>query len=298
MREARCSRCGAVFPVAHDGAVCPYCGAEPRSKIAGALAFVGRRWIIVAILLLALVFARPSREAWMWIGLISIIAALALGWFFLSRARRKSTDEIANLHLGLDPQSPRTGESQSVALSPPKVPDRWRALVDSRPPRDVYLPSKVWKGFVVETFYVVLILYFAFLSGKKHHVSPLEFFYSHPDVGDSALLLTYFASIGARLKGFLTTRHIMRDGEVTIAYTMNRSFFNRATYRFWTKTGAVFERRTRVIKRPDFATDFGLVPVFYMPQDPRESVALYATEFSVRLPESAAVPLQKVALKG
>jgi len=231
----------------------------------------------------------------MWIGLISIIAALALGWFFLSRAKSKSSDEIASLDLHASPRGP-TQSSATIPLSPPKVPDRWRSLVDSRPPRDVYMPRKVWKGFVVETCYVVSIFYFALVGAEQRHVSPLHFFYTHPDAGSFGILIPYFWSVGARIKSYLSTRDIMRDGEVTIAYTTDRSL-NRATYRFWTRTGAVFERRTRVIKRPDLTNDFGLVPVFYMPQDPRKSVALYGTEFSVRLPEAAAAPLPNVPVK-
>jgi hypothetical protein len=257
------------------------------------LVFAGRHWVFLTIAILAVVFVRPSPEAWTWIGAAAILAVLGLLWFALSRARLKSTDEVANLDLGLSPQvSSRPGTS-SIALSPPKVPDRWRALVDSRSPRDVYMWARVWTSFLGETISVIVIICANFAGAHSHHESPIQFVFSHPDVGSLAILLPYFASVGARIKGFLTTRDIMRDGEVTIAYTINQSG-SRATYQFWTKTGAVFERRTRVIKRPEFSAGLGLVPVFYMPEDPRKSVALYGTEFSIRLPqEDSARQLEK-----
>ncbi len=296
MREIRCRHCGAVFPSHHDGAVCPYCGSEPGSKFAGALGFLGRHWLAITAILLAAIFVRPSHGAWTWLTFVSIAAALGLAWFFLARAKRgKSPGEIETLDLGIERGIPRLG-SPNVPLSPPKVPERWRALVDSRPPREVYLPPKVWKSFFVETFSVAFVVYGYYSAANRRHLSPLQFFYSRPDVGSLALVVPYFASVGARLKSFLTTRDMMREGEVAIAYTTNLSG-RRATYQFWTKTGEIFERRTRVIKRPDVSADAGLVPVFYMPQDPRKSVALYGTEFSVRLPESASVPLQKAPAK-
>src|SRR6185437_11024255 len=172
MGETRCRRCGADFP-AHDAeVVCPYCGSEPGSRFAAALVFVGRHWVLLTIAILAVIFVRPSPEAWTWIGAAAILAALALGWSVLSRARRKSTDEIANLDLGLSPPVSSRPATSSIALSPPKVPQRWRALVDSRPPRDVYMWAKVWTSFLAETFSVIVIIYANFAGAHRHHETP------------------------------------------------------------------------------------------------------------------------------
>jgi hypothetical protein len=295
MQETRCSKCGAIFIADHEGAVCPFCGAEASAKVGAVLSFLRKYWILVLGTLVFLAVARPPKEAWMWIGLLSLMGALGLACFFFWRAKRRQADEQP-LSLGVEPLAKTRPDPWSVPLSPPKVPDRWRQLVDSRPPRDVYMPSKIWQGFIGETFYVVVVLGGYLTAAGRHHMPWLHFFDRGPDAGGMMLVLTYFASVGSRVKSFLTARDIMRDGEVTIAYTVDRSG-KRATYQFWTKTGQTFQSRTRLIKRSDFTNDFGLVPVFYMPENPHKSVALYGTEFSIRLLEPAAAELQKAPAK-
>jgi hypothetical protein len=297
MGEVRCRRCGAVFTTHHEGAVCPFCGAEPGLQLGEALSFITRYWIIILALPLFLIVASPSRQAWTWVAFISIIGALGLAWFFFGRARRKEKDEQP-ISLGLEPP-PATGRSDpwSVPLSPPKVPDRWRALAASRPPRGVYLPNKVWISFLVESFAVLSALYGYYTAANKRHIPFLGFLSFYENPGADVFLFPYLLSWVVRIRSIFTTREIMRDGEVTIAYTTDRHW-SRATYQFWTKSGERFERKTSVLKRPDLPSDTLLVPVFYMPEDPRKSVALYGTEFRVRLPdEISAQQLQKAAAR-
>jgi rubredoxin len=286
MQEVRCRHCGAIFTPHHQGAVCPFCGAEPGTRFDTMVSFISKYWIILLFAIPLLVIYPPSREAWMWIAFLGMMGALGFAWFFFERAKGSKKDERP-ISLGLEPPPAKVRpDPWSAPLSPPKVPDRWRTLVDSRPPRDVYVPNKLWIGFLVESFTVLSVLYGYYAAANRHHAPILRFLSSHQDPFAVVTSIAYLVSWVNRLKSMLTTRDIMRDGEVTIAYTTERHW-NRATYQFWTKSGERFERKTSVLKRPDLPTDTSLVPVFYMPEDPRKSVALYGTEFRVRLPEDA-----------
>ena len=293
MREVRCHRCGAIFSAHHEGAVCPFCGAEPRATFDAILSFISKYWIVLLFAIPLLAIYPPSREAWTWIAFLAIVGALGLAWFFVARASGAKKDEQP-ISLGLEPPPSKIRRDPwSAPLSPPKVPDRWRSLVDSRPPRDIYMPSKLWGSFAVETVAVLSALSGYYAAASRHHMPVLRFISFHADPGAVMAALTWLVSWVVRVKSILTTREIMRDGEVTIAYTTDHHW-NRATYQFWTKSGERFERKTSVLKRFDLPSDTSLVPVFYMPENPRKSVALYGTEFRVRLPEEASArQLQK-----
>ena len=72
----------------------------------------------------------------------------------------------------------------------------------------------------------------------------------------------------------------------------------RLTYRFCTTNGEWFEGKSRLISRSDVLAEGRIVPVFYMPEDPRKSVALPGTEFRISLPEDeAATRFQSVPVK-
>lgn len=294
MREVRCSRCGAVFTVQSDDAVCPSCGSAPVSRLSTIFSFVATHWLMFLLIAAFLAIERPSAQAWAVITFFLALVALGFIWFGLGRIG-KSRSKEPSLDLGTMPRAETRPDPLITPMRPPKVPEKWRALVASRPPREVYLPPNVWKGFLAEGATLLFTLYVYSSKASKHHLSPAQFLSTFIDPANLGLVLVYALSWGVRLKKLLTTRSIVRDGEVTIAYTTDRSW-NRATYRFWTQTGESFERRTTIVQRPDIPGEFTLVPVFYMLQDPRKSVALYGTEFRVRLAEDeSAQQLQKVA---
>jgi len=287
MKEVRCRRCGAVFPSQHNGAVCPYCGAEAVSKIGSIVSFFAMHWIVFALVALFLIIERPSASAWAVIGLF---AALVLAGFIVFGLGRIGGNKRCNEPLPLLSTCDSSARPQPpvTPMRPPKVPEKWRALMESRPPRDIYLPSKVWKSFAAEGVTLLFTLYVYASKATRHHLTLIGFISTFVDPANIGLLLIYIATWVVRLKKLLTTREILRDGEVTMAYTIDRSW-NRATYQFWTQTGQIFTHRTSVIQRNEFrAGEFSIVPVFYVAADPRKSVALYGTEFLVRLPVNSA----------
>jgi hypothetical protein len=247
--------------------------------------------LLLTLILVFLVIERPSHQVWAVIAFSAMLVVLGLIWLALGRiGRGKREKEPVGLDLGARPDSANFPEAPLVPMRPPKVPEKWSSLVATRPPRDVYLPPKFWKGFLVETLSVLFTIYIYESRAAKHHLSLTQLIKLYQDPASIALLLTYLFSWAVRLKSLLSTRAVVRDGEVTIGYTKDRSW-NGATYQFWTQTGETLERRTSVLKSPDAATEISLIPVFYMPEDPRKSVALYGTDFRVRLPEDNRVQL-------
>jgi hypothetical protein len=284
MREIRCRRCGAVFPSHDDSAVCPYCGAEAVSKFGSIASFFAMHWIVFVLIAVFLLIARPSASAWAVIGLFAALVPAGFIVFGLGRiGGNKRRDEPLPLALSTGDSSVRP-QPPLTPMRPPKVPEKWRALIESRPPRDVYLPSKIWTNFLVEGVALLSTLYIYASKTHKHRLTLIGSISTFVDPANIGLLLMYVATWIVRSKKLLSTREIVRDGEVTMAYTTDRSW-NRATYQFWTQTGQIFTHRTSVVQRKEFrAGEFSVVPVFYMAADPRKSIALYGTEFLVRLP--------------
>lgn len=239
-----------------------------------------------ALITAFLFIERPSASVWAVIGLFAALVAAGFIVFGLGRiGGNRRRNEPLPLDLSGADASIRP-ERHVTPMRPPKVPEKWRALVASRPPRDVYLPSKVWKAFAVEGVTLLFTIYAYVSKANKHHTTLIGFLSAFVDPANLGLLLVYAATWVIRLKKILTTREILRDGEVAMAYTIDRSW-SHATYQFWSQTGQIFEHRTTVVKRAEFLAEFSVVPVFYIPADPRKSVALYGTEFMIRLPENA-----------
>jgi ribosomal protein S27AE len=295
MQEVRCRRCGAVFASHHDGVVCPYCGAEATSKFAAVFSFFAMNWLVFALIAIFIVIEQPSASTWAVIGLFAALVAAGFIVFGLGRiGRSKRGSDLRPLDLSADQASTRP-EPPLIPMRPPKVPEKWRELAASRPPRDVYLPPKIWTGFLIEGGTLLFTLYVYSSKAAKHHLSLIGFISTFVDPSTLGGLLVYIATWAVRLKKLFTTREILRDGEVTMAYTTDSSW-NRATYQFWTQTGQTFESRTSLVRRKEFPFEFGVVPVFYMAANPRKSVPLYATEFLIRLPATpTAKELNKVA---
>ncbi|HEY6467792.1 MAG TPA: hypothetical protein VIY69_17455, partial [Candidatus Acidoferrales bacterium] len=100
MQEVRCRRCRAVFTSHHEGAVCPYCGAEVVSKLEAFFSFLAMHWIVFALIVAFLVIKRPSASAWAVIGLFAALVLAGFIVFGLGRiGGNKRRNEPATLDL-------------------------------------------------------------------------------------------------------------------------------------------------------------------------------------------------------
>jgi hypothetical protein len=63
-----------------------------------------------------------------------------------------------------------------------------------------------------------------------------------------------------------------------------------AVYQFWTRNGELFQHRSRFMRGDGDFSAPGVVPVFYLPQNPGKSLALCSTELRVRVPKDDSAP--------
>ena len=77
-------------------------------------------------------------------------------------------------------------------------------------------------------------------------------------------------------------REVLRDGEFTIGYWGDES------YQFWTRSGERFEHKGAIASRGKCLTSRGLVPVFYLSDNPAKSVALCCVWSRIRTPSAEA----------
>jgi hypothetical protein len=287
MREMHCQRCGAISTIRGDAAICTYCGSQLSAPVGAVISF-GRRhfWVFVWAIVFLLV-ERPPKEVLLDFGVLLSIFAVGLLWFLVIRAIRKIEKDEVVVEWKVDRYPTPILVSE---LRPPDVPTPWRTLMESRPPRDVYLPAKAQVTFLFATACVSAVLIGLPLLAASHHKSIFQLYGSPRAASDLLSLLGGLTVWVLQLKALLTTRDILRNGEATVAYTQDQTL-NHATYRFWTRSGQCFERGTAVISKTEFSK-LGLCAVFYLPQDPRKSIALCGTEFRVRLAESS-VPLAR-----
>lgn len=283
MREMHCQRCGAISTIRGDARICAYCGSQLSAPVGAVISFVRRHFWVFAWAIAFLLIERPSKEVFWDFGTLLSVSALGLVWFLITRAIRKAEKDEVVVEWKVD----RYPTPKLVSeLRPPEVPASWRALMESRPPRDVYLPTKARINFLFGTAAISVVLVVLPVVAASHHRS-ISQIYGQPRAAFDLLgLLGGLTVWFLQLRALLTTRDILRNGEATVAYTQDRAL-HHATYRFWTRSGQSFERGTAVLSRSEFSK-IGLAAVFYLPQDPRKSIALCGTEFRVRLPESKA----------
>lgn len=281
MREVVCSYCGAVFFSRAEDLVCPHCGRNPRGRPWKALWASEKLWLILWIVWVFVLLRPSSRDDWV---VDAALLALALP-VTLSLAHFKKQGKVIALDLN------RRGISEN-SLEPtppprPRVPEMWAGVVSSVQPRDVFWPTKSLLWMVVEGLWAAGTIGFAvqwmyrygsswpkWRRGWEHNL----LFVAITGLVEAAMLFSLYREI--------RNAELLRDGEVSIGnvidITEDRRALPFATYQYWTSTGERFQHVGLVVSDRDEWSAPGVVPVFYFPEDPTKSLALFSTRLRVR----------------
>lgn len=284
MFEITCPRCGAVFTSSVQSRPCPHCGLE-CGTVAAKLRIKSPQYGRFAFIVAWCAVGIPPflfQVHWKYWACAALLVVLGLGWAYLSQKTRVEFHDSA---LTLNCYMPKIDalDPAPSSLRAPETPRQWKALTVLPPPRQVYWPSsaKLSLLFLVIACFSIgeSLLHFA-----QNH-SLIHAIYARPAIGLQLLYL--FVSMIAMLvslKRELGATTILRDGDVTIGY------WNDGAYQFWTRAGERFRRSAGIAASEDALTDSGLVPVFYLPHDPAQSVALCSVYARVRIPAGVTSP--------
>jgi len=304
MKEIVCSHCGAVSVSAADVSVCPHCGSNPRSPLRKIGSIADQNVGIVLWIVSFALWKRPTSRIWDQSATIALTLLLGGAWSTLSREKKRGLHEpVIALNLAKNGAPRVSPEILSARPQPPRIPAELEPLMSSPRPREVFWPF--WA--MVEQFAgVALILgtlgFFVFMVTRHPDVFP-----DWHSVKSANLPFLIAAAISALLIGRTlyreySNRQLLRDGEATVAVITDwiSKSHGPATvvYRFWTRTGECFEHRGTVVSERKAYSERGLVPVFYVPEDPSKSLALCCTMSRPRIPsEEIARKLQKARAK-
>jgi hypothetical protein len=286
-KEMSCHKCGAVFFASEMPGPCPNCGA-PTGKDIWRFTRGASRYVFWVILAIVWIFPAGYRHGdWQSIAVFLAIAALALGFVAVARKKQQGAD----LFTGLNPRARSTRDS-AIQIAPsaptaPQIPPEWKLLVSLPRPRDVYLPvdKAIWSVVSAAVSIALLVL---FVYQRRYHIAHPAWSSFRTD--EWLILVSVVASLYSTVVSFPRSskaRELLRDGEATIGYVVDWESGRSGswlTYQFWTLTGQRFEHRKRAVGDKDSYSDKGLVPVFYLPQDPSNSIALACTSWRVRMP--------------
>ena len=281
MPKIICPRCGAVVRNEGDFRICPHCGRDC------ARVFTKRFLPSIHYLLPALIYIAtlgPTLSIlfdveWKYWAIAGFVIAVGLGWVFVARKfRREYDDPTADLNVFAKHGSEIRNQKAPDAPQMPELPRNWKSLISMHRPREVYLPTGSKISVLFSGLFVAAsILFFAW--GFANHRGP---FSKHMDWHRGwAPLLYYIAAVPASLLMIwreVVSRKLLRDGEVTIGY------WNEGAYEFWTQSGQRFRRNSVSIPSTDAIFGIGLVPVFYLSQDPTKCVALCSVYSRIRVP--------------
>jgi hypothetical protein len=282
--EASCPRCGAVFTPAGDVQNCPHCGLDCGTATAQ-FRLNSPRYIRRALFFgLSAAVYLPIFVGMKWIywAIAASLLVLGLLWAFISRKTRlEYHDPTAPLNVYAS-RADAKSEQSSLPLRHPETPRKWKALISAPRPREVYLPfgSKVGLLFAILVWIVgcgplwFSVITHRALFGRVVHWHRSDWF---------ALLSMAFWMIWTLtlIRQEVPARTLLREAEVPIGY------WNDGSYRFWTKSGESFQRAATIGSLEGETTDTGLVPVFYLPQDPTKSVALCSLLSRIRVPSES-----------
>jgi hypothetical protein len=235
-------------------------------------------------------------------GAIVLVCAGAYS-FYLENVRSKGRGTVVTLDL--TPRAASGGAAENSWTPPPQpaVPAQWAPLMSVPRPREVYWPfgSKV-RTTVEVAFILGSVGFFAFvLHGSLATFRHWADAWRH----DFALFIITTAADWMVLAGIwreFQNRQVMRDGEATIGtivdWVVGRRNSSTAVYQFWTRNAERFERRDWVRSGKGEYSAPGLVPVFYLPEDPTKNLALCCTILRVRVPgEELAARMQRIGMK-
>jgi len=285
--EASCPRCGAVFSSTGDVRHCPHCGldcgtASAKFRVKSPryfrLAFFYGLWPAAYIPFFVNV-------TWIYWAIGSSLLVLGLLWSYVSRKTRSEFhDPTAPLNVYASRTDAKSNQF-SFPLRHPEPPRQWNALISAPRPREVYLPVGSKLGLLFTILFGIVGGGSLWLGAITHRAIFGRVIHWHRYDWLPLFYLTF--AIVANLTLFrkeVATRTLLSEGEVTIG------FWNEGTYRFWTKSGECFQRAASIGSLEGAITDAGLVPVFYLPQDPTRSVALCSVVSRIRVPSQAQSP--------
>jgi hypothetical protein len=277
MREIACPRCGAVFVSQGSSQPCTHCGTEVLVRVAMFRSFFQRfSWRILQYsLVVAYAVITLGIRDWRIFAAASLILMGGLLWaFFLRDGRGGLLDPIAALNLGR--RELKNSDHVAPQFGPPEMPRRWQSLVSLPAPRNVYLGNKTKVAFSL--LWLVILANDGFVlqklsaRGTKHIGSfmlSLVVIYA---------ILPFWITITSLWREW-SAREVLRDGRITIGYWGDES------YQFWTRSGRRFEHKGAIVSpEEDVLTSTGLVPVFYLSDNPAKSVALCCVRSRVRMP--------------
>ncbi|MGC1201913.1 MAG: hypothetical protein WA879_10220 [Candidatus Acidiferrales bacterium] len=208
-------------------------------------------------------------------------------WALIARrVRGKSAKLITSLDLTKDGL---TTTLEAAQLQPPEVPAVWRPLMSLPRPREVHIPAKSLRDVALTAGLVLMTIFLLALDSRRHSApwgtwrafNSLDLW---TVVCITSEMCAAFATIRQEMKG----RALLRDGEVTIGFPTDiipGGAGRTVVYQFWTRSGQRFEDSGPI--ESSALSDTGLVPVFYMPEDPTKNIALCCTKARVRLPQTS-----------
>jgi hypothetical protein len=214
---------------------------------------------------------------WKYWACAALLLVLGLSWAYLLQRTRVEYHDSA-LALSADARNIKTAVPAPPSLRAPQTPRQWKALTAVPPPRQVYWPSSA-KLSLLLMMIACLFIGDSLLGFARHHPPLIHAIYSRPAMGlELVYLVASMIAILISLRRELAAVTILRDGEVTIGY------WNEGAYQFWTRAGERFRCVAGIAAPEDALTDSGLVPVFYLPDDPARSIALCSVYARVRIP--------------
>jgi hypothetical protein len=291
MPEIVCSSCGAVFFGAADASVCSHCGQNPQKtpwKRISSLAsdnFSITLWVVYMV-----IWFRPERNDW---EQDAVFLALAIGAAATVMYARKTQGggkgSVTALNLNQRETSTDSLESSWTPPPPPRVPDKWSHLMSATRPRDVFWPVLSQVRAAVNVAFIFVSLGYVTYLVHGHHASFSDWGREWPrNLFVFAVTAISDLFVFAGLYQKISNRHLLRDGEVTMGsivdWVQRKRAVPIAVYQFWTRSGERFEHRGQVRSSKNEYSAPGVVPVFYLPQDPTKSLALCSTQLRVRVP--------------
>jgi hypothetical protein len=214
---------------------------------------------------------------WKYWACAALLLVLGLGWAYLLRRTRVEYHDSA-LALSAGARNIKTAVPAPPSLRAPETPRQWKALTALPSPRQVYWPSSAKLSLLLLVI-ACLFIGDTLWGFARHHPPLIHAIYSRPAMGlELVYLVASMIAILISLRRELAAVTILRDGEVTIGY------WNEGAYQFWTRAGERFRCVAGIAAPEDALTDSGLVPVFYLPDDPARSIALCSVYARVRIP--------------
>jgi hypothetical protein len=286
MRENVCPRCTAVAAPAGDFRICPNCGydgVKPFSKVSLAtFHYLPPLLIFVAGLAPILsIFFDVELKYWM---IVAVVLLAGAAWTSVARRfRREYDDPTAALNIYAKKKSDGQSREQvpMTALRMPETPRTWKPLMATSRPRQVYLPFSAKFSLWSSAIFVPAVSVGLWWASSHHRGA-----FAHGITwqrGWAPLLNLLGFGLGTFLMIWRETssRRLLREGEATIGY------WHEGGYQFWSQSGQAFRQASSIVQPSAGPIGIGLIPVFYSPNNPANSVALCSVYSKIRIPAEA-----------